>query len=71
MALTGTSAYPIEWGERTSRIDGKIRVERIIGKELLGNVSGAKIASKAGMVICPQDAPELVTWIGCKVLKIW
>ena len=46
-----SDVFLIEWVERTSTVDGKIRVERIIGKEPLGNVSAGKITSKAARVV--------------------
>jgi hypothetical protein len=46
-----SDVFPIEWVERTLTVDGKIRVERIIGREVPGNVAEGKIGSKIGTVV--------------------
>ena len=46
-----SDVFSIEWLEHTSTIDGKIRLERIIGREIPENLSEGKIASKMGTVV--------------------
>jgi hypothetical protein len=46
-----SDVFPIEWVERALTVDGKIRVERIIGREALGNVAEGKIESKSATVV--------------------
>jgi hypothetical protein len=46
-----SDVFSIEWMEQISTVDGKIRVERIIGRETQEILSEGKIASKIGTVV--------------------